>query len=172
MSAAERKGPKGFQTLAQKRAAAYTVAVKKWEKAKADFLAENPGGRFQTRKPVFNQNYRTKPGGKLLTCVTSLCYLSLTFYLVESLREIRYYQKSTGLIIPRIRVRRLIAEIANSNNSSHTSYRFQASALDAIQEAAEAALTAFFESKSYIIIINMHSNFNKIQIWLQFMQSV
>lgn len=62
-----------------------------------------------------------------------------------ALREIRRYQKSTELLIPKAPFWRLIREIALEVRDG---MRFQASALEAIQEAAEATLVSLFEGKS------------------------
>lgn len=59
-----------------------------------------------------------------------------------ALREIRKYQKSTELLIRKLPFQRLVREIAQS---FATDLRFQSSAVMALQEAAEAYLTALFE---------------------------
>lgn len=59
-----------------------------------------------------------------------------------ALREIRQYQKTTGHLIPRLPFARLIREVANKYM---VNVRFQSSALDCIQEAAEAYLVQLFE---------------------------
>ncbi len=60
-----------------------------------------------------------------------------------ALREIRAYQKSTDLLIPRLSFARLIKEIASEKSS--VGIRFQSSALMALQEASEAYLVQLFE---------------------------
>lgn len=60
-----------------------------------------------------------------------------------ALREIRAYQKSTDLLIPRLPFARLIKEIAQERSS--VGIRFQSSALMALQEASEAFLVQLFE---------------------------
>jgi len=63
----------------------------------------------------------------------------------QALREIRKYQKSTDLLIPKLPFSRLIREVA-SNVASHVQdLRFQSTAIMALQEAAEAYLTTLFE---------------------------
>ena len=59
-----------------------------------------------------------------------------------ALREIRRYQKSVELLIPKLPFQRLVREIAQDFKPD---LRFQASALLALQEAAEAYLTGLFE---------------------------
>lgn len=59
-----------------------------------------------------------------------------------ALREIRRYQKSTDLLIRKLPFQRLVREIAQRGE---TNMRFQASALAALQEAAEAYLVGLFE---------------------------
>lgn len=61
-----------------------------------------------------------------------------------ALREIRAYQKSTDLLIPRLPFSRLIKEIAQTSSAT-VGLRFQSSALMALQEAAEAYLVQLFE---------------------------
>jgi histone H3 len=58
-----------------------------------------------------------------------------------ALREIKKYQKSTGLLIRKLPFQRLVREIALEINSE---FRFQSSALLALQEAAEAYMVALF----------------------------
>ena len=61
-----------------------------------------------------------------------------------ALREIRRYQKSIELLIPKFPFQRLVREIANDLKKD---LRFQAGALGALQEAAEAFLVSEFESE-------------------------
>lgn len=85
-----------------------------------------------------------------------------------ALREIRRYQKSTELLLPQLPFQRLVREIAQdvtsgvdtnarrTNNPAevataewwYTGIRFQSSAIQALQEAAEAYLASLFEGKS------------------------
>ena len=59
-----------------------------------------------------------------------------------ALREIRRYQRSTDLLIPKRPFQRLIKEIAADFGDD---YRFQSAAVAALQEAAEAFLVGLFE---------------------------
>ena len=59
-----------------------------------------------------------------------------------ALREIRRFQKSTDLLIRRLPFQRLVREIAQEFKAD---LRFQSSAVQAIQEAAEAYLVGLFE---------------------------
>ncbi|EED11669.1 histone H3, putative [Talaromyces stipitatus ATCC 10500] len=61
-----------------------------------------------------------------------------------SLREIRRYQKSTDLIIPKLPFQTLVREIAQ-DISLTADLRWQSSAILALQEAAEAFLVKEFE---------------------------
>jgi histone H3/H4 len=63
---------------------------------------------------------------------------------VVALREIKMYQKSTELIIPKMPFARVVRSIAVELLAD---VRFQPSALGALQEAAEAFLVAYLESK-------------------------
>ena len=59
-----------------------------------------------------------------------------------ALREIKRYQKSTDLLLPRAPFQRLVREITGAHEPD---LRFQAQALIALQEAAEAYLVGIFE---------------------------
>ncbi|EEA18593.1 hypothetical protein TMatcc_001239 [Talaromyces marneffei ATCC 18224] len=61
-----------------------------------------------------------------------------------ALREIRRYQKSTDLIIPKLPFQRLVREIAHQV-TLEKDMRWQKSAILALQEAAEAFLVKEFE---------------------------
>ncbi len=60
-----------------------------------------------------------------------------------ALREIRTYQKSTNLLIPRLPFSRLVREIAM--NQTVKDIRFKSTALMALQEACEAYIVQLFE---------------------------
>ena len=62
-----------------------------------------------------------------------------------ALREIRRFQKSTNLLIPRTRFQRLVREIAQDYK---TDLRFQSTAILALQEASEAFLVSLFEDSN------------------------
>jgi histone H3 len=66
-----------------------------------------------------------------------------------ALREIRRYQKSTELLIRKLPFQRLVREIAQDFK---TDLRFQASAVMALQEAAEAYLVGLFEDSNLCAI--------------------
>lgn len=66
-----------------------------------------------------------------------------------ALREIRKYQRSTENLIARLPFQRLVREIAQDVK---TDLRFQASAVSALQEAAEAYLVGLFEDTNLIAI--------------------
>ena len=66
-----------------------------------------------------------------------------------ALREIRRYQKSTELLIRKMPFNRLVREIAQDFK---TDLRFQASAIGALQEAAEAYLVGLFEDSNLCAI--------------------
>lgn len=69
-----------------------------------------------------------------------------------ALREIRRYQKSTELLIPKSPFQRLVREIANSLKAD---FRFQATTIQALQEAAEAYVVGLFEDTNLCAI---HAN--------------
>ena len=60
-----------------------------------------------------------------------------------ALREIRRYQKSTDLLIPKLPFQRLVREIMQNIQND---VRFQNSALMALQEASEAYLVGMLDS--------------------------
>ncbi|KAJ9080917.1 histone H3.1 [Entomophthora muscae] len=66
-----------------------------------------------------------------------------------ALREIRRYQKSTELLIRKLPFQRLVREIAQDYK---TDLRFQASAIAALQESAEAYLVGLFEDTNLAAI--------------------
>jgi histone H3 len=66
-----------------------------------------------------------------------------------ALREIRRYQKSTELLLRRLPFQRLVREIAQEFKAD---LRFQSSAVQAIQEAAEAYLVGLFEDTNLCAI--------------------
>ena len=66
-----------------------------------------------------------------------------------ALREIRRFQKSTGLLIRRLPFQRLVREIAVDFKKD---LRFQSTALQALQEAAEAYLVGLFEDTNLLAI--------------------
>ncbi|RDL30100.1 uncharacterized protein BP5553_06230 [Venustampulla echinocandica] len=68
-----------------------------------------------------------------------------------ALREIRYYQKSELMLLPKAPFVRLVREITRGDLQHHF-IRFQASALEAIQSAAEAFLTKEFEMANLLAI--------------------
>ena len=61
-----------------------------------------------------------------------------------ALREIKKFQRSTDTIIPKAAFGRLVKEITQDMTNS-TEYRYQSTALAALQEAAEAYLVDLFE---------------------------
>lgn len=66
-----------------------------------------------------------------------------------ALREIRKYQKETKQLIRRLPFQRLVREIANDFKSD---LRFQAAAIEALQESAEMYLVSLFEDANWCAI--------------------
>ncbi|KAG8191780.1 hypothetical protein JTE90_026815 [Oedothorax gibbosus] len=93
-------------------------------KSQAPTRNPNPGATSTTtvRPPVYRR--RKRPGER-------------------ALQEIRKYQKSTALLIPKAPMARCIREIVVENG--HADFRFQVSALECIHEAAEAYIVGVFE---------------------------
>ena len=59
--------------------------------------------------------------------------------------EIRYYQRSSNLLLPRSSFAKLVRELLLQRGSEVT--HFQSNALMGLQEAAEAYLAGYFESE-------------------------
>ena len=72
----------------------------------------------------------------------------------KALREIRFYQKSTDLLIRKLPFARLVKEV--QSNFFRKEYRWQADALLALQEAAEAHLIGLFEDANLCTIHGKH----------------
>ena len=66
-----------------------------------------------------------------------------------ALREIRKYQKSSELLIPKLPFQRLVREVADAFKAN---VRFQSHAILALQEASEMFLTAVFEDTNLCAI--------------------
>lgn len=67
----------------------------------------------------------------------------------RALMEIRKMQRSTSLLIPKLPFNRLVREIHNQIFGSSEAQRYQASAILALQEAAESFLITLME-KAYL----------------------
>jgi histone H3 len=66
-----------------------------------------------------------------------------------ALREIRHYQKTTNLLIPKLPFQRLIRELIQEYM---VDYRFQASTFSALQESTEAFLVDLFKHANQLAI--------------------
>ena len=71
-------------------------------------------------------------------------------FVAVALREIRRYQMSTELLIPKIPVAWLCREVQSDLNRGDL--RWQVSALEALQEASKAYLVGLFEGMFIVII--------------------
>ena len=83
----------------------------------------------------------------ILILIEKACKLIANIYLynrpgIVSLREIRRYQKSSELLIPKLPFQRLVREIAENFK---TKLSFQSAAIGVLQEAAEEYLINLFE---------------------------
>lgn len=67
-----------------------------------------------------------------------------------ALREIRRYQKSTDLLVRKLPFQRLVREIAE--NACGKQFRFQGSAVAALQQASESYLVGLFEDTNLCAI--------------------
>ena len=70
---------------------------------------------------------------------------------MAALREIKHYQKSVGHLIPKIPFQRLVREVLEGITLDIG--RFQGSALDALQDSAEAFLVTMFEGTCAMLVL-------------------
>jgi histone H3 len=68
-----------------------------------------------------------------------------------ALRDIRRYQRSTELLIRKVPFQRLVREVADNLDPKST-FRFQSSAMLALQECSEAYLVKLFEDTNLCAI--------------------
>lgn len=96
---------------------------------------KDPSPKKSVKSPVSGQNStgirRYRPG-------------------VKALKEIRFYQRNTDLLIRKLPFARLVREIQQMFHRD--TYRWQAEALLALQEAAEAHLVGLFEDANLCVI--------------------
>lgn len=95
--------------------------------------------------------HRFRPGTGVCVPVAlgELCLLTLLSCAVVALRQIRRYQKSTELLIRKLPFQRLVREISQDYK---TDLRFGATALEALQEAAEAYLVGLMSDSNLCAI--------------------
>ena len=74
-------------------------------------------------------------------------FKNINNFLAQALREIKRYQKSFDLLIPKLAFSRLVREITGDITTE--GMRLQSSALGGLQEAAEAYLVGLFEGKNF-----------------------
>jgi len=80
--------------------------------------------------------------------ITRKITITNTSHVAKALREIQRYQKTTELLIPKLPFQRLVREITYSAECvGRPDLRFEKSAINALQESAEAALVTEFECK-------------------------
>jgi histone H3/H4 len=72
----------------------------------------------------------------------------------RALFEIRHYQRAIGLLLPKTVFQRLVREVTQDLDGKKDldpkkgdQFRFQSTAILALQEAAEAHLVSYFEGK-------------------------
>jgi histone H3/H4 len=71
----------------------------------------------------------------------------------RALMEIRHYQKNTRLLLRKLPFQRLVRQIAQDHFARRgEEFRWQASALEALQESAEAFLVHLFEDANLCAI--------------------
>jgi len=108
---------------------------------------KNLGPRAARKQPAAavatKKKHRFRPGSKQITIKITIISLTL---LAVALRQIKRYQKSFELLLPKLPFQRLVREITLGQRGG-SSYRFSKSAIEALQEAAEATIVSEFESK-------------------------
>ena len=82
-----------------------------------------------------------------------------------ALRDIRRYQRSTDLLIRKLPFQRFVREIAQDLERD-VEYRFQGSALLALQESAEAYLVGLFEDTNLCAIHAKRVTITQKDMWL------
>ncbi|KAG6898297.1 histone H3 [Termitomyces sp. T32_za158] len=114
--------PKNYLITAPQR---FQTAVKSTKSSKEiyQFARKKIMKTFEMAEPNIQRAHRFRPG-------------------TVALREIRRYQKSTELLIPKLAFQRLVREVAQDFRDN---LRFQTSAVSALQEAAEAYLVDLFK---------------------------
>eukprot|EP01080_Neovahlkampfia_damariscottae_P008116 gene8116-12577_t len=71
---------------------------------------------------------------------------------VNALLEIRRFQRTTNFLIPRLSFARVVKEIAENIDRNEVGFRWNAVALEALQQAAEAYLVHLFEDSNLCAI--------------------
>lgn len=98
--------------------------------------------RKSTGGTLFRKHFVAKAARKTATDTTKMKKPHRYKPGTVALREIRRYQKSTELLIRKLPFQRLVREIALDFKAD---FRFQSSAVSALQEASEAYLVGLFE---------------------------
>lgn len=116
-----------------------------------------PGTFWVLKIPKCQGSSSSHVDGPNLPSVTSSHSTSLTFSICtltytgeKALREIRRYQSSTDLLLRRLPFARLVREIQMT--MMREPFRWQGTALLALQEASEAHLVGLFEDANYCAI--------------------
>jgi len=85
----------------------------------------------------------------------------------QALREIKHYQKTTQLLLRKMPFLRLVKQILEDMYPFRESYRWQAAAVQALQEVAETYLIHLFEHSNIVA-----ANSKRCTIMLRDMQTV
>ena len=114
---APRRGKSGFSEIAAWNRSARQGA---WKETKRGWMAKHERQRDDRGRPL----RRRRPG-------------------IGALYEIRFYQKSICFLVPMVAFQRLVRQVALDVALSEKGYRWQARALFALQQAAEAYMVAY-----------------------------
>ncbi|KAI9819083.1 MAG: hypothetical protein M1826_001213 [Phylliscum demangeonii] len=119
------------------RQSCHNTAIAAWKRCQENAKAAKQ--KFTEKEPVMLQARKGIPG-------------------INILREIRFYQKSVGLIISKTRFWNLVRELCEDLQRE---LRFYATGLDALQEQAEQYLTGIFE---IVTLAAMHAGRQTIMV--------
>jgi histone H3 len=118
--------------------------------ARTKQTARKPTGGKAPRKQLATKAARTNPPG-FAGIKRAHRYRPGTV----ALREIRHFQKGGDLLLAKLPFQRLVREIAQAIGGPSRTYRFQSTAVLALQEAAEAHLVQHFED-SQLVALHAH----------------
>ena len=136
------KGP-GKRATRKVPAGKAPAPSKKTRHYKTDTAMATANFRIKKVRKVGGKTRRAKLGSKLIKSINLIINLIIT--LAAALRQIRFFQKETGFLIPKLPFQRLVREICKDQGII-PNCRWQIHALGAVQEAVESFLAREFEN--------------------------